>query len=373
MNETLTVPLMEQEQLQELLKVLEDQGMKEEKKQVMDLAQYLDVMDEQLGAVLHELREVKEQLGEIKDRGIKAAAVRVVVRVEGKIEEAREQVHLLKEKFMDGVQKTMTAFREKGAAALGKAVDFLGIQKGMLKIHTQLEQSILAADRGLDRLGNIADEMHDAKTHIGNIGRELTGKEGKTSSGRDIEKGAVFHIQKAIYHVMGRMEAMKQRTETTLQKIDKLTEKAGIQKKPSIRESLKSFKEEEKESRQKVREPEHHPDTQISFFAAECMEFTNYGELKENLTLPEAVKAYRNIVRKGTSKGPGIGFVLRDQSQPDYSDVQWPLFQGRKIAQEEINLIPAYREHPLVQQAVQDLKSYLPQMQKGEKQKQPAR
>ena len=372
MKETLTVPLMEQEQLQELLKILDVHGMKEEKKQVMDLAQYLDVMDGQLGAVLHELKEVKEQLGEIKDRGIKAAAVRVVVRVEEKIEEAREQVHLLKEKFMDGVQKTMTAFGQKGVVVLGKTVDFLGIQKGTQKIHTHLEQSILAADRGMDRLGNIADEMHDTKTHIGNIGRELTGKEGKPSSGRDIEKGTVFHIQKAIYQVMGTMEAMKQRTETTLQKIEKLTEKAGIQKKPSIRESLKSFKEE-KESRQEVREPEHHQEAKISFYAAECMEFTNYGELKENLTLPEAVKAYQTIVRKGTTKGPGIGFVFRDQNQPDYSDVQWPLFQGSKIAQEEINLIPAYREHPLVQQAVQELKPYLPQLQKGEKQKHPVR
>lgn len=54
-------------------------------------------------------------------------------------------------------------------------------------------------------------------------------------------------------------------------------------------------------------------------------------------------------------------------------ELQWPLFQGRKIAQEEINLIPAYQEHPLVQQAVQELKSYLPKIQKGEKQKHPAR
>lgn len=372
MKTSLSVPLMEQEQLQELLQILEDSGMKEEKKQVMGLAQYLDTMDEQLGAVLTELKEVKEQLGEIKDSGIKAAALRVVTRVEGKIQEAKSQVHAIKEKFMEGVKKTVETFHQKGVLALAKTVDFLGIQKGIQKIHTHLEQSILAADRGMDRLGNMADEMHEAKTHMGNIGRELAGKERKKTTVRDVEKGPVFQIQKTLFHAMGVMNGMKQRTETALQRVEGLSVKAGSLKKPSIRESLKSLREEEKTPEQAA-VPEHNADARISFYAAECMEFTGYGKLAENLTLPEAVKAYRSIVKKGTSNGPGIGFVLQDKNQPDYSDTHWPLFQGGKIAQEEINLIPAYREHPLVQQAAQELKQYLPQLEKGEKQKHPAR
>lgn len=372
MKTSLSVPLMEQEQLQELLQILEDNGMKEEKKQVMGLAQYLDTMDEQLGAVLTELKEVKEQLGEIKDSGIKAAALRVVTRVEGKIQEAKSQVHVIKEKFMEGVKKTVETFHQKGVLALAKTVDFLGIQKGIQKIHTHLEQSILAADRGMDRLGNMADEMHEAKTHMGNIGRELAGKERKETTARDVEKGPVFQMQKTLFHAMGVMNGMKQRTETALQRVEGLTVKAGSLKKPSIRESLKSLREEEKTPEQAA-VPEHNADARISFYAAECMEFTGYGKLAENLTLPEAVKAYRSIVKEGTSNGPGIGFVLQDKNQPDYSDTHWPLFQGGKIAQEEINLIPAYREHPLVQQAAQELKQYLPQLEKEGKQKHPAR
>lgn len=372
MKTSLSVPLMEQEQLQELLQILEDNGMKEEKKQVMGLAQYLDTMDEQLGAVLTELKEVKEQLGEIKDSGIKAAALRVVTRVEGKIQEAKSQVHAIKEKFMEGVKKTVETFHQKGILALAKTVDFLGIQKGIQKIHTHLEQSILAADRGMDRLGNMADEMHEAKTHMGNIGRELAGKERKKTTVRDVEKGPVFQIQKTLFHAMGVMNGMKQRTETALQRVEGLSVKAGTLKKPSIRESLKSLREEEKTPEQAA-VPEQNADARISFYAAECMEFTGYGKLAENLTLSEAVKAYRSIVKKGTSNGPGIGFVLQDKNQPDYSDTHWPLFQGGKIAQEEINLIPAYREHPLVQQAAQELKQYLPQLEKEGKQKHPVR
>lgn len=43
------------------------------------------------------------------------------------------------------------------------------------------------------------------------------------------------------------------------------------------------------------------------------------GELRDNLTLAEAVKAYGRICGRNRSCGPGIGFVLQDESIPDYS------------------------------------------------------
>lgn len=103
---------------------------------------------------------------------------------------------------------------------------------------------------------------------------------------------------------------------------------------------------------------------EITFFAAECMEFPErLGELHENLTLPEAVNVYMWIRGRNKSYGPGIGFVLQDESIPDYSGTKWPLYQGRGIAQEMIDLIPAYREHPLVKQAVEDMKPYLEKLE----------
>lgn len=103
---------------------------------------------------------------------------------------------------------------------------------------------------------------------------------------------------------------------------------------------------------------------EITFFAAECMEFPErMGELRENLTLPEAVEVYMRICRRNQSYGSGIGFVLQDENIPDYSGVKWPLYQGRGIAQDMIGLIPAYRDHPLVKQAVEDMKPYLEKLE----------
>lgn len=109
---------------------------------------------------------------------------------------------------------------------------------------------------------------------------------------------------------------------------------------------------------------------EITFYAAECMEFPErLGELRDNLTLAEAVKAYGRICGRNRSSGPGIGFVLRDESIPDYSDNRWPLYQGREIAQDMIDLIPAYRDHPLVKQAVEDIKPYLKKLERAGKKK----
>lgn len=99
---------------------------------------------------------------------------------------------------------------------------------------------------------------------------------------------------------------------------------------------------------------------EITFFTAECMEFPErMGELHENITLPEAVNVYKEICGRNRSYGPGIGFVLQDENIPDYSGIRWPLYQGRETAREMIDLIPAYREHPLVKQALEDMEQYL--------------
>lgn len=106
----------------------------------------------------------------------------------------------------------------------------------------------------------------------------------------------------------------------------------------------------------------HKHEPRITFYAAECMEFPDHWELHENLTLEQAVKAYQKILTKGTNCGPGIGFVLYDNQIPDYSNIRWPLYEG-KVCDTQINLIRAYREHPLVKQALKDMKNYIPKLE----------
>lgn len=58
------------------------------------------------------------------------------------------------------------------------------------------------------------------------------------------------------------------------------------------------------------------------------MEFLDYGEKYEDLSLPEAVEAYQRICKNGSAYGPGIGFNLKDPRVAKYSNIDWPLYQG---------------------------------------------
>lgn len=110
-----------------------------------------------------------------------------------------------------------------------------------------------------------------------------------------------------------------------------------------------------KTSQKTVQEP------QISFYAAECMEFPSMGEYYENLTLEEAVEKYKTIPADRIHGIKGIGFCLKDGS---IYDGEYELMSGGKISKDLIDLVPHYKESPLVQKAMRDLERILAEKQR---------
>lgn len=255
MEASLYVPLKEQDNLKKLFKLMDDNGLKEEKKQVLELADYIDGMEKQFGAVLEELGAVKAQLGQIQDKGIKNAAIKVVTKIEGKVQDARQQLYAVKARFIAGVSQAVNDFKDKGISVLYKSIDVLGIQKGLVKVKERLHLAVEQADLRFDRLAHIGDELQEAKTHLGNAGRELMGRERKPVGSRDVEKGTVFQVQKFIYHTAGTLKDMEKRTDTALQKFMKLEERAKATKKPSVRACLKDIEAKEQGKEKTVDAP----------------------------------------------------------------------------------------------------------------------
>lgn len=94
----------------------------------------------------------------------------------------------------------------------------------------------------------------------------------------------------------------------------------------------------------------------ISFYAAECMEFSNMGEYRDNLTLEEALAVYDSIPPERMNGIPCIGFHLKDGT---IYEGDFPLMYGGKIDRDGINLVEHYKESPLVQKAISDLQTIL--------------
>lgn len=105
------------------------------------------------------------------------------------------------------------------------------------------------------------------------------------------------------------------------------------------------------------------PDPKISFYVAECMEFPILGEYCDNLTLEEAVKKYEEIPADRMNGIKGIGFRLEDGS---IYDGDYELMSGGEILRETIDLVPHYKESPLVQKAIADLEQILSEKRERE-------
>ena len=96
----------------------------------------------------------------------------------------------------------------------------------------------------------------------------------------------------------------------------------------------------------------------ISFYVAECMEYTGLGEYHEGLTLKEAFDIYEKIPAERMNGGKGIGFDLQDGS---FYAGTFDLMQGNIVQDETINMITHYRNSALVQQAIKECREELNQ------------
>ena len=102
------------------------------------------------------------------------------------------------------------------------------------------------------------------------------------------------------------------------------------------------------------------PEASISFYVAECAEFPVMGEFHDNLTLEQALEVYDKIPAERMNGIKSIGFSLEDGSI--YSGM-FDLMVGGEVQAEVVNHIQHYRESPLVQKAISDMKTLLEKRQ----------
>ena len=241
---TQSEPMMVQEDLTELFRLMDVHGMGKEKEQVMDMARYLDSMEAQFGAVLAELQAVRSQLEQIQDRGLRATAEKVIGKVDEKVTAAGDQIKAVKDQFIKGARQAVTDIKSKGAVALNRTLTALGLPRGLTFVRARLRSAALAADHGISRLTTMGDELHEAKNHMRNVGSVLAGKEPVKRTSRDEEKGMIYHMQKGLYHGMVALEGMEKRTEKALDRLVGSGEISKSEGKTSVVEDLKSIQAE---------------------------------------------------------------------------------------------------------------------------------
>ena len=247
MNETLQVPIGEQEHLKEFFKLLSQNGQQQEASEFSSLVTQLNQMEKQYTAVLSELKAVREQLESIQDNGIKATVTKSVSSAQQKVEQAKDQLGHIRTSLSDMVKQTLAAVKQHGISALNKAADFMGIKAALNDMRDNLNASISDTQKSIDRINAVGSELHALNEHGKNLGRALIGKEAAELTQRNEDKGVLAAIAKPLKKSKVMLEGMEKGVTRALQSIDRLEKAAarGKEEKPSVREGLKAAKQQE--------------------------------------------------------------------------------------------------------------------------------
>ena len=236
--------LMEQPEIVELFRVLEGNGLTKEQKEVESLVKYLDGMEIQFGQVLEELRDVKEQLSQIQDGGVKASVLRIAEQAQGKVQEVGGQLNTARKNLIQSAGNALQTYKEKGKDALRKAVSSMKIPSALARIQEGLRGAVESMNRQVDKMEVLSGELHAAGGHIKNVGRIFRGKEQKKVEPQTADKGITAKIRKSFLTISGRLSSMEQTTENLRRRLEQFVRKE--EKNPSVKGELKKIKKEKK-------------------------------------------------------------------------------------------------------------------------------
>ena len=225
--------LMEQPEIVELFRVLEGNGLTKEQKEVESLVKYLDGMEVQFGQVLEELRDVKEQLSQIQDGGVKASVLRIAEQAQGKVQEVGGQLNTVRKNLIQSAGNALQTYKEKGKDALRKAVSSMKIPSALARIQEGIHGAVENMNRQADRMKVLNGELHAAGGHLKNAGRIFLGKEQKKVEPQATDKGITAKIRKSFLTISGRLSSMEQTTENLRRRLEQFVQKE--EKKPSVK------------------------------------------------------------------------------------------------------------------------------------------
>lgn len=175
-------PLQENEAIQQFMKLLEENNRQGQAADLSALMWYLDGMERQFDAVLHELAAVKEELAQVTERQApsKPFLAGMVEGLEKKVEQVRDRLTAFRDKIMECVKGGLERFKDAGVSALDSAVTAMGVKKGLEHLQEGLQSSLSGVKRALEKAEDMGRELRSAGAHLKNAGRAMTGKETQT-------------------------------------------------------------------------------------------------------------------------------------------------------------------------------------------------
>lgn len=255
MSEATSAPLRENEHVKELLSILQANSAGEAKN-FLDMLRYVGAMERQLDTAVKELTVMRRELGEIREtqnHPVRTALQNAVAALETKVNAAWERLDAIKQSVVEGCKNTVSAFKEKGIAALNGLMDFFKVKDSLLDIREGMNDAIRSAEKSINRIEAVSTEYHEIGKHMKNIARAFTGKEAAMEAkpvGKLAKAAQAPHqFRKSI------VSGVAKGVDAAIGKVNRL-EQAAAEKKPSLLENLQAMTEQAARTKQDVPAPD---------------------------------------------------------------------------------------------------------------------
>lgn len=190
--------------VEELLKILLDVNLEQNRQTVHLLMNYMNDIEENFFSVLEELDTVKAQLAQVQQipqtKEVRHTLSDLIQNLQGQANHLQEQIHGMKTRLNEKAAQLVQNFKDQGVTALNHVCEFLGVKESLTQIRESLLQSAKEMQSSMDKIDQVAGELRATTTHAKNVGRAMVGKEAQEVA--QPKEGGFFYQMKRPYQAM---------------------------------------------------------------------------------------------------------------------------------------------------------------------------
>ncbi len=273
-----TKPFMEENDvLKQFMELLNQQNMREQSQDFMELFKYAAGMQLQLAVMADELQGVRQQLSQLQEnqpKQVKENLMAKVERIQEKITDLSVRLSAIKDHLVETAVQAVNAFKEKGRTEMCRVVQkgISSVKSALADYREHLTGVMLDCQKTANQIDSIGDELKQIGNSVSNVGRLLAGKGTREVSGEKPGVSLTRVINKPVKNAVENLRKDIESVDKAFEKLDRLSERfnAGKEAEKGGRASLKDKLSQMKaKTDQQKKAPE--PDKAKTKSKAECL------------------------------------------------------------------------------------------------------
>lgn len=170
--------LLEDPDIQELLLVLGIFERRSESKNLTELCEQLDKMNQTMEQVMIEVSGMREQFLQVNEKtSLKDSLSGIVEKMGEQAQNMKTWLYEIRQEIKDKSKEVVQGVLNKGISGLRQMTDFLGIKDKLISMRGLAEKSLTKTEEIITRMEQATGQASQAIADVKNVGRSLAGKE----------------------------------------------------------------------------------------------------------------------------------------------------------------------------------------------------